>query len=109
MQPKEIITNLDLSGTVCECCGRRYSSCPHYATQAYNIDPAHAERIRARYAWAQQFGGEGFEETVIDKLRHNPLSTARSYADEGFVPIRVPRKINGDLLAHVADTVNSRD
>lgn len=106
MRPKYLVPELPgLDHTICECCGRRYAGCPHYATHAYNIDPEHAERIKARYALASRFDDPGFEETAIDTLRRTAvgdgLSRSRAYTDEGFVPIRVPRKINGDLLANV--------
>lgn len=106
MQPKNLAppTLHGLERTTCICCGGRYATCPHFATHAYNIDPEHAERIKARYALAARFGGPDFE-TVEAGIKHavssTGLSAAAAHTDPGFVPIRVPRKVNGDLLANV--------
>lgn len=111
MQPKNLAAPHlpGLESTTCICCGGRYSTCPHYGTHAYNIDPEHRDRIKARYALAARFAGEPFEETAIATLRavsSGTLGSARSYADDGFVPIRVPRKLNGDLLANEREVVD---
>ena len=49
-------------------CGVKYRNCPHLNTVDASIDDAHAERIRARYAWGREF---------------NPDHDETSYTDEG--------------------------
>lgn len=83
------MTNDDIprpyDGATCSRCGGRYSICVHMNTHAYNIDPAHAERIKARYALGQTFAPPADWDTA-------------TFTDPGFVPNKVLKVINGNLI-----------
>lgn len=77
----------------CTRCGRRYGGCPHMGTLAYNVDPEHALRIRARYELAKRFAGPDDWDRAAEFDR-------MVFTDDGFVPSKVHKvSLNGSLTS----------